>query len=48
MYVSDISDHILHCKYRLFADDLQIYCLIRPDQVHEAVEKVNEDVSAIA
>ena len=47
VYVSDISDHILHCEYHLFADDLQIYFSFRPDHMHEAVEKVNEDVSAV-
>ncbi|XP_046599998.1 uncharacterized protein LOC124295156 [Neodiprion lecontei] len=34
-----------HCKHMMYADDLQIYLHCYPDELPQAVERVNEDVA---
>ena len=43
VYVNDISKTLKHCKYHMYADDLQIYLHAHPTTLNDAIRKVNED-----
>jgi len=47
MYVNDISSVLRHCKYHMYADDLQLYIHTRPGSLNDAIHKVNEDLDLI-
>jgi hypothetical protein len=47
LFIKDLPGSIFHSKYQLYADDLQIYIHCYPKFLHDAVEKVNEDVVRI-
>lgn len=38
---------ILQCAYHLYADDLQLYCQGRVDEIPDAIAKINRDLIAI-
>lgn len=44
IFINDITQHIKHCKYSLFADDLKIYKTINSDL---DVKLVQEDINSI-
>ncbi|KAJ4428824.1 hypothetical protein ANN_25817 [Periplaneta americana] len=47
IYVSDITSHVKHCNYHLYADDLQCYISSRLDRINDAIDKLNKDIDSI-
>ncbi|KAJ1531399.1 hypothetical protein ONE63_000080 [Megalurothrips usitatus] len=47
LYINDISDVLVHCKYHLYADDLQVYLDFDVDSVFTAVSLLNSDLCNI-
>lgn len=47
LFVSDIGGVIKKCKYNLYADDLQIYLHSEPRNLHDNIDKVNEDIKSL-
>lgn len=48
LYSADIVESFKHCKYHMYADDLQIYISCRPPDVLIAVQKINQDLQNVA
>lgn len=49
LYSADIiKSCIRHCKYHLYADDLQIYFSFHPNETDSAVAKINSDLNRIS
>ncbi|KAJ4433243.1 hypothetical protein ANN_15502 [Periplaneta americana] len=48
IYINDVTKMIKHCKYHMYADDLQIYLHFHPDETSDAVNKINEDLNSIS
>lgn len=48
LYSADVINTISHCRYHMYADDIQVYISFPPNETHEAVEKLNEDLNNIA
>ena len=47
IYINDISDSLKHCKYHLFADDMQIYLHTDKMTLNDTITKVNEDLDSL-
>lgn len=47
LYVNDISTQLKHCKFHMYADDLQIYKHFKTQDIEEAVRNMNFDISQI-
>ena len=47
LYIDDIMKTIKHCRYHMYADDLQLYIHSPTDSINEAVTKINEDLALI-
>lgn len=47
MFINDLTLMINHCKYHLFADDLQIYKFCSVNDIPNCIEKVNQDIQSI-
>ena len=47
LYSADVCDVIKHCKYHIYADDIQLYITCRPHDISSSIAKVNEDLSSI-
>lgn len=47
IYINDITTEILHCKYHLYADDLQIYFHFNLKDLTTAVTTMNIDIDSI-
>lgn len=47
IYSSDIINSIKHCKFHLYADDLQLYFHFKPSDTEASIRKINEDLSRI-
>lgn len=48
LYLSDFSSALAVCSYNFYADDLQIYAQCTVPELAECIERVNDDVSAVA
>lgn len=48
LYSADIITNIKHCKYHLYADDLQVYISFKPCDADEAVARLNSDLERIS
>jgi hypothetical protein len=48
LYVNDITDRLLHSRYHLYADDIQVYRHFKIDNFEAAVTQMNEDLAAIS
>ena len=47
LYVNNISDNLRHCKYHMYADDIQIYLHTSPDNICKSIENINHDLHAV-
>lgn len=47
LYSADIVSNIRHCKFHMYADDLQIYFSLNPANCDEASKLINEDLAHI-
>jgi Reverse transcriptase (RNA-dependent DNA polymerase) len=47
LFINDISDGILHCKYHLYADDCQIYHSFPVSEMERGLREINHDLSII-
>lgn len=47
LYSADVIDCIRHCKFHVYADDIQIYLSFKPDLLRSAESKINEDLNRI-
>lgn len=47
LYLSDLRHVMNHCEYNLYADDLQIYHHCKPQDLANAIYRVNEDINSI-
>jgi Reverse transcriptase (RNA-dependent DNA polymerase)/Endonuclease-reverse transcriptase len=48
LYINDISNAILHCKYHIYADDLQLYIHSTPNQLNDNIKRLNKDLYTIS
>jgi hypothetical protein len=48
LYTADIRTCITHCKYHVYADDIQIYISCKPSDIDNAIQKLNIDLDNIA
>ncbi|KAJ4431073.1 hypothetical protein ANN_19666 [Periplaneta americana] len=48
IYINDVTNMIKHCRYHMYADDLQIYLHFHPDETNDSVNKINEDLNSIS
>ena len=46
--VADLHKIINHCKYHMYADDTQIYCHGKPQNIDEMMQNINSDLANIA
>lgn len=48
LYTADISEHIHHCQYHLYADDVQLYKSFLPEDTDREVALINQDLASLA
>lgn len=48
LYINDITTEICHCKAHLYADDIQLYIHFNIEEINQAVNLVNTDISNVA
>jgi hypothetical protein len=47
LFMNDISEVMMHCKYHIYADDVQLYISGRYDVMGDCVAKLNDDLARI-
>jgi hypothetical protein len=47
LFINDISDGLLHCKYHLYADDCQLYHSFPVSEMERGLREINHDLSVI-
>lgn len=47
LFINDISDGILFCKYHLYADDCQVYHSFPVSEMERGIREINHDLSII-
>jgi hypothetical protein len=47
IYIHDMADCLKHCRYHLYADDLQVYLHCRVQDLPRYLESMNEDVASL-
>lgn len=47
LYSADVTNSFHHCKYHMYADDIQVYISCKPTETLEAVRKMNEDLERV-
>jgi hypothetical protein len=47
LYTFDIGNCFSKCSYHIYADDLQIYLSCKPDQINEAIEQINKEITQL-
>lgn len=47
IYINDVTKTIKHCRYHLYADDLQLYIHSPTDFTNDALTKLNEDLASV-
>ncbi|XP_011860079.1 PREDICTED: RNA-directed DNA polymerase from mobile element jockey-like [Vollenhovia emeryi] len=47
LFLSDFRHVLQHCKYNFYADDLQIYLHSEPNDIHNSILLINEDIERI-
>jgi hypothetical protein len=47
LYINDITEHITHSHFHLYADDLQIYSHFSVDNIDTSVQEMNTDIDSI-
>lgn len=47
LYINDITDHISHSRFHLYADDLQIYSHFSVCDMETTVQQMNSDIDSI-
>ena len=47
LYINDLPSYLRHCKYHLYADDVQIYSSCTSTSLFDTIVKINEDLHNI-
>ncbi|KAJ8732388.1 hypothetical protein PYW07_014987 [Mythimna separata] len=47
LYSADIVNSFQHCRYHMYADDIQLYTSFKPVDLKEAVDKMNADLDRV-
>uniref|UniRef100_A0A2A4JM54 Reverse transcriptase domain-containing protein n=1 Tax=Heliothis virescens TaxID=7102 RepID=A0A2A4JM54_HELVI len=47
LYSADITESFIHCKYHMYADDIQLYISFKAEETSVAVQKINEDLQRV-
>lgn len=48
IYTHHLPSIIKYCKIHMYADDVQVYISVYPQNIHEAIHQLNQDLQAIA
>ncbi|KAJ4429392.1 hypothetical protein ANN_21549 [Periplaneta americana] len=48
IYINGISKSFKHCRYQIYADDVQLYISARPDALNDSINSLNEDLDSIS
>lgn len=48
IYINDLAKVIMHSKYHLYADDLQVYISCRPDELPRTISSLNLELENIS
>ncbi|KAJ4442411.1 hypothetical protein ANN_03997 [Periplaneta americana] len=48
IYINGISNSFKHCRYQIYADDVQLYVSARPDALNDSINSLNEDLDSIS